>query len=115
MEAESPVYAEVELVLVVGVVGGAGVVVGGSGFGGEREAVQQGDGGWVERSGDDVVGELGADVFAGDDSGGGGVVDLGDTGEDAVALVEGGDGGDDGAAYEGLDALVVAEEEQLVV
>ena len=45
----------------------------------------------------------------------GGVVDLGHAGEDALALIEGGDGGDDGAADEGLDALVVAEEEELVM
>ena len=47
--------------------------------------------------------------------GGGGVVDFGDAGEDALALVERGDGGDDGAADELLDALVVAEEEEAVV
>ena len=70
MQAESPVYAEVELVLVVGVVGGAGVVVGGSGFGGEGgSALSRATAVGSKRGGDDVVGELGADVLAGYDGG----------------------------------------------
>ena len=53
-------------------------------------------------------------MYAAGDGGGGGVVDLADAGEDALALGEGGDGGDDGAAdFELLDALVVGEEEEL--
>ena len=58
--AEGAVDAEVELVLVVGVVGGAGVVVGGGGeVGGCGEAGEQGFGGGIEAGGvDGVVGEL---------------------------------------------------------
>jgi hypothetical protein len=113
---EDAVDADVELVLVVGVVGGAGVVIGCCGeVGGCGEAIEKGYGGGVEWGVDCVVGELLADEFAVYDLGGGGVVDVRDAGEDALALVEGRDGGDAGDADVLLDALVVAEEEEAVV
>ena len=60
VNAEGAVDADVELVLVVGVVGGASVVVGGEARSDYRrgESREQCDGGGVEGRGDDVVEEL---------------------------------------------------------
>ena len=116
VHAEGDVYAGVELILMVDIVGGAGVVVGGGGeVGGGRESGEESYGGGVEGGVDGVVREFGANIDAVDYCGGGGVVDFGDAGEDSLALVKSRDGGDQGAADVGLDALVVAEEEDLVV
>ena len=65
--AEGAVDADVELTLVVGVVGGTGVVVGSrSEVGWRGEAYQQRLCRRIERGVDGVAGELLTDIFAGD-------------------------------------------------
>ena len=44
-----------------------------------------------------------------------GIVDFGDAGEDALALIERGDGGDAGDADQLADALIIAEEEEAIM
>ena len=113
MGGKGRVQAEVELVLMVVVAGGAGVVVGRGEAGGEGDSGEQGEGRGVKGSGDNVVRELGAGELAGGGLGGGGVVDSGYVGEDALALREGGDGGDAGDADALPDALIVCERKEV--
>ena len=125
MLTERTIDAEVELVLVVGVVRGAGVVVGCLGIvGGQREAIEQSDRRGVAlhlRAVDGVVGELGAQGFAAGNGGGVWVVDLRDarevvlSGNCRAALGECGNGRGNRLADELLDALVIAKDEQAVM
>ena len=72
--AECAVDARVKLALMVGVVGRAGVVVGGGGeIGRNGKARQQGFCGRVERGIDGVAWELLTNIFAADELGGGGL------------------------------------------
>ena len=116
VDADGAVDAGVKLVLVVGIVCGATIVVGRCGeVGGCRKAGEQCSGGRIEWRSNDVVGKLLAEVDPADDGRGGRVVDVRDAGKDALALIDRGDRRDDGTADEGLDALVVAEEEEVIV
>ncbi len=112
--AQDAVEAEVELVLVVGVVAGACVVVGCAAGRRRGEAAEQSERGGVEAGGYGVAGELSPDELAADIGGGRGIVDLADAGKDALTLRQCGDGRDKRTPDERLDALVVAEEEQPV-
>ena len=115
--AEGAVEAEIELVLVVGVVGGAGVVVGGTGLWWgcgkrARRATAAGSSGVVMTSLRNSVRMTACRRLV--------TVELRGCrfwttiGEDALALGKGGDGGEDGAADELLDALVVGEVEEFL-
>jgi len=72
----SSIDANVELVLMIGVVRSTAVVVGGFAVGWNREAGEERLRSGIERDVDDVAGKLLPDVLSVHDSGGGGIVDL---------------------------------------
>jgi hypothetical protein len=113
--ADSAIDANIELILVVGVIRGAGVVIGSSticrGWEAGKKSLRCG----IKGSVDHVPRKLLPNVLTIDDSRASRIIDLGDTCEDSLSLIKRRNSRDEGAANELFYALIVPEEEETIM
>ena len=114
-DAARSVDTNVKLILMVRVVCSTAVVVSGVAVGGQWKARQEGLSCGIERYVDDIPGKLLPHILSIDDGRCGGIVNMRNTAEDAIAFIDRRDRRGQGAADELLDPLVVAKKEEAIV